>query len=648
MNFIKLLSSLLTAVVLASCTGSPDQPADTTGSIDTPGTTEQVGSDETVSLFKNGETRTYVIVNKKNSLASSVKWFKDVIAEQYGTAMEVLAADDTQVPDIKFEVISGEDEDILDYTVSLTEAGTLYFCANSINAMKAAIAQFITSECYRSSDALMIPKDYMLSYDYSEESIDNSSFLSWAGHDAKMEESSDLLQTPEWFSSLVMVELRLETASIGGTFDESYDLLDHYAEVGVNGIWLCPVYERDSGNGYSNYGPHTIDPILTGVKDTTSVEAWTEMKEFVDYAHSKGIYVFMDVLTWGVDPDAPLYKEHKDWFKGKAWSGQKFNFNNEEFKAWYIDTIVHNIMFTGVDGLRCDCEPEYTGYTVFNIVRERCREQGKNIAILAEAGNTREDCYETELEGVMDYYLTDRGAFFKAPFSWFVDGKLDILKTAVDGYGLGCSEHQALINKRGTERFYMYTLAHHDFQRHVVNGNRLKIGYTAMYAPFIPLMFMGDEFADDSYVSASCLYFLNVDFSLIEKSENALFFEDVKEMIKIRRTYPENFNYYPQNHRETNMCGVTVEGLSALSAYARYADNKAILIIPNNDKDKSGVCSITVPFEKCGITGYSNYTVTDLLTGIVLAQGSAEDIKTFSAVVPYEYQGVYLVEGING
>ena len=71
-----------------------------------------------------------------------------------------------------------------------------------------------------------------------------------------------------------------------------------------------------------------------------------------------------------------------------------------------------------------------------------------------------------------------------------------------------------------------------------------------------------------------------------------------------------------------------------------------VIVVANNEETNSGVCNVEIPFDK--LEGeYKNYKVTDLLTGRVITMGYAERVNHFSAVVPYTYCGVYLVEGIN-
>ncbi len=76
---------------------------------------------------------------------------------------------------------------------------------------------------------------------------------------------------PEWVNTLILAELRIETATPEGTFQAAERVLDHYAEMGVNGLWITPIYDRNrsadnliQANGYGNYGPETVWWRLTG------------------------------------------------------------------------------------------------------------------------------------------------------------------------------------------------------------------------------------------------------------------------------------------------------------------------------------------------------------------------------------------------
>ena len=133
--------------------------------------------------------------------------------------------------------------------------------------------------------------------------------------------------TPDWVKSLVLTEVHLETATPEGTFDAAIRVLDHLADLGVNGIWLTPIYEKGpGGNGYGNIGPHTVEPSLC--PNCVSGERWDAVRQFVAAAHERRIRVLFDIVTWGTVTSAPLFREHPEWYRGKAWGNEAFDWTN--------------------------------------------------------------------------------------------------------------------------------------------------------------------------------------------------------------------------------------------------------------------------------------------------------------------------------
>ncbi len=569
-----------------------------------------------------------------------IVYLQRVLVEKYGVSPHVSSEGKHKIGFVR-------EGDSLDYSISVNEeTGDITVKAGSTEAMKAAILRFITQYCTNDGEILEISADDNVKYSYFTEKIDNGKYLSYRGGRKTAlapSDSSGELMTPDWLDSLVMVELRTDIASIGGGFRESYDLIDFYARTGVNGLWLAPIYKRGpEGNGYGNFGLQSLEPALTGTDDDG--QGWQTVRDFIEYAHSKGIYIFLDIISWGTMNDAPLKSEHPDWFDGSAWGNAAFNWKNDEFKEWYISNAVANIEKTGADGYRCDCEPFTAGYGVFAEIRKRLSDKGIYIVIMSEEGGLRKNSFDLEQDGVLDYGSMTRGQLYENPVNFFTDGYLNIVDASRNGYGLGASDLQADPKKRGTYRYYSNCITNHDYVGRNVNGNRLKIGYAAVFAPYIPIWFMGDEFGAEC--EGKILYNEYVDYSVIMTDpQKAYFYEDVKRMLAIRRKYSDIFEYFPMSHNDTNICKVEADGLNGLQNYARYRNNRAIIVLANNDCESTGVCRVRVPYEECGISGYSDYAITDLLTGKVIYQGEYQYAEWFSTIVPYLRCGVYLVEG---
>lgn len=640
---LSLLLSFITLISVISACGKTTEQTETETETETVTETETETGEETEAeemkmlLIDNSKADFSIVLNDEGFCTGKANKFADALCSRYGC----------QIPDTgKYRISFSNDESQNGWRIT-TDSEGVHFSASSGNYINCAAEEFLRRFTYGEETTLSVPYGLSVSYDYEKDKINNTSLLSYIPSDrVKLLDTTGngKIMSPEWIESLVIVELRLLTASTGGMLKDSYDLLDFYAEAGVNCIWLTPIYEYGpGGNGYGNTGAHKIGENLTGTKDQT--EGWEEMRKFVEYAHGKGIYILFDVITWGVMKNSELTKSHPDWFSGEAWGNAAFNWKNDELKEWFISTCTENIEKTGADGFRCDCEPNYTGYDVFEEIRARLAAKGKYIIVISEDGSNRKRTYDFEQDGVLWYAKRDRGGVYVDPLVWYVDGGLDIVDSVKKGTGLGSAGLQNTKKQTGRAKYYTNCITNHDYQRRTVCGNRLKIGYAAITAPFIPLWYMGDEF--NCSWRPAVQYDITVDYADADKEENRIFFEDVKRMINVRRTYPEIFEYWADDHRNSNICRIELKESKGLTAYARYAGNKAVLIIPNNDERKSPYVTAAVPLDDCGISGYEKYRVTDLWSGETLYETDAEHIETVTAYVPYQSFSMILIEGIE-
>jgi len=462
--------------------------------------------------------------------------------------------------------------------------------------------------------------------------------------------------SPDWVKTLVMAQFRIETATPEGTLASATKVLDHYAEMGVNGLWINPVYERDPDrsatgfNGYGNFGPHTIDPALTGTTDRD--KSFAEVKTFVKEAHQRNIRVIFDIIVWGVGKGSPLLDQQKEFFlfngaRKEVWGGWAFNWDVPEMREWFVSAAVDFINRTGADGFRVDLDPSITGYGVFEEVRKRLYDQGKKVMIISEGQNERKGVYDFEQGGVgmeREPNFDDpqwQDIYFKETLDYYLRHSIsDSIKT---GKGVGIVSLQQA-NEGGKFRFYTYNPIGHDHIHPVINGSRLKMAYPMIFAPYIPMWFIGEEWNNPKRLTAGtgAMCFNTIDWATRDLPANRAFYEDVKKFLRIRRSHPEIFEYFPENHREANLVKVEAEG-NSLESYARFRNGKAVIVVPNNSAAEK-TFRVHLPFEAMGMDSAKGGKITDLLDEKRIVERDSSAPTTFQASVQPDSVGVYLVE----
>lgn len=444
-------------------------------------------------------------------------------------------------------------------------------------------------------------------------------------------EASDngALKSPDWLKTLILVEVNIETASEDGKFSGMTRLLNHLQEIGVNGIWLTPINDNTH---YTNFGPATVNKVLTGQDDYE--KGWKVVKDFVDQAHARNIRVFFDVISWGTDKKAPLFLEKREWYTGKSdFGGWAFDWKNKELNEWFAARLVDYINKTGGDGFRCDCAPGYAGYEPYRVARERLLAQGRKIALISETASERKgvfdfDQFTTDDEG----RLTVRDAFLS---------KYNIVDATKTGVGIDTTRAQKA-GESGRHRFYSLLVSCHDNKKYTAQGSLIVMGYEALFSPYIPIWYLGEEWNNPTTVQNDMWMYANViDWKKID--ENRAFYELVKKMIRIRRQHPNIFEYFPENHRDINICKVTTDHTKTLQAYARYKNGTGIIIVPNNS-EKDDKFQITIPDEAMGLNKDATCTITELLSEKKIASDKLSDITTFNSDISKGTIGVFLIK----
>ena len=131
-----------------------------------------------------------------------------------------------------------------DYRISFVDPSRPSIEAGSAAALERALQTFVTQ--FATPTDFAVPQGTDIRYKFTEQRLDNFGLLPKYHYskDVKLEPSDaeGKLMTPDWVKSMVLVEIHLQTASLGRTFNKALPLLDHYASLGVNALWLCLRY----------------------------------------------------------------------------------------------------------------------------------------------------------------------------------------------------------------------------------------------------------------------------------------------------------------------------------------------------------------------------------------------------------------------
>lgn len=486
--------------------------------------------------------------------------------------------------------------------------------------------------------------------------IDNSSLLPAYVPDDQVK--LDRMGWPEWAKDIIIAEVNVAKATPEGTLAAMDRVLDHYAEMGVNCLWITPVEDMGVDRyhvGYTSYGPHTIDPYITGqlakgkTYDASKVDyaaGFGEFKKFVDRAHDRNIRIIIDKVTWGLSEHTPLRETHPRFFTGETskWGGPEFDWNSQELIDWYKEQLEQFVLTTGCDGIRFDLEPTVAGYQIFEELRNDLQEAGRKPLFFSEHINERGYSFAFEQTGSINVVdkIEASAQFFPHVFFDYAD----LVETVKTGKNLGSEATQA-IDVSGQYRYYSYVLSCHDGIEYN-DAPLASWSYELLYSSFIPIFYIGEEWNSVKDATAANLYATQVNWELLDKPTNRAYYESVKRLIALRWKYKDIFCAFPNNHRDTNITTVKIKGSEKIDGYARYADDcsKAILVVPNVNEHSSDTVDMTiaVPLKDMVMNGFERYTVTDLLTGKKVVSGTEAQIGSFTAKIPHGTSGLYLVE----
>jgi maltooligosyltrehalose trehalohydrolase len=334
----------------------------------------------------------------------------------------------------------------------------------------------------------------------------------------------------------IFYELHTGTFTPAGCFAGVVSKLDYLRELGITAIELMPVAEfpgsRNWGyDGVDLYAPHS------------AYGGPQELKGLVNACHRAGLAVVLDVVYNHLGPEGNYLSEFGPYFTDQyrtPW-GRAMNYDgpgSDGVRRFIIDNALYWLTEYHVDALRLDAIHSIFDLSALHILaelRDRFHEQtahlGRQAWIIAESdlndvrvlnpramgGLGLDAQWHDEFHHALYGYLTGANRSYLAGF----DRLEQIQKAITDGF-VSDGSYSAFRKRRfGSSsrdqpghRFVAF-LQNHDQVANTSQGSRLarlvsldqcKLAVSLLLcSPYLPLLFMGEEFAD----TASFQFFTN-------------------------------------------------------------------------------------------------------------------------------------------
>lgn len=475
-----------------------------------------------------------------------------------------------------------------------------------------------------------------------------------------------------WIDSAIIYEITPYTFVIGGgSFKVVKNTIPDLIRLGINTIWIQPVFKTKSGQGYDIINYFEVRPDLGTRQD---------LRELVQTAKANGLRVMFDFVPNHSSIDHPyaretveygedshywnFYQREKDnvfysihyHYNGDFiyyfWDElPNLNFNNPEVEKWISEAVMYWIKEFDIDGYRFDAvwgvnarKPDFIQNLRLQIKRYK-----PEFFMLGEDKATRSSAFDERFDAAFDWFpeenwvshwvfqwdYTEQGdrTIFNFPNE---ASRSSMLRDALTNYGTGFADNAKILRCIGNNDIPHFITYH--------GVKRTKMAAALIFTlNGIPLIYNGQEVGKEGHPYYISWIFYGGGFG-IDYDDPHNFFPYYQRLIEIRK----NMHALSSDKYEE----VAVSPSSSVFGFRRWDNSQNIFTVLNMASSSAQV-TVNLPVDDVILDSGKTYYLTELITGEVIS-GVKEELRTVSLLMP-EYNtkvflladSAYQVTGIN-
>ncbi len=308
----------------------------------------------------------------------------------------------------------------------------------------------------------------------------------------------------------------------GGDLQGVLDHLDHLEELGINGLYFCPIFEAHSNHKYDTIDYLKVDPAFGD-------EAL--LKKLIQECHKRGIRVMLDAVFNHMGDVSPQWQDvlkngaaskYADWFHVNKFPATytpgdnfedakdltfdvfaftphmpKLNTANPEVQKYLLHIARYWIEEFDIDAWRLDVANE-VDHGFWKKFRQVCDEAKEDFYILGEIWHSSQSWLQgDEFHAVMNYAYTD------AIMGYFVKDEIPMEKMVSEING------QLMLYQDQVNQIQFNVLDSHDTPRLLTEAKGDKdlmkqvVAFTYLQ-PGVPCIYYGDEYSMTGDMDPDC------------------------------------------------------------------------------------------------------------------------------------------------